>query len=119
MPTYDFLNSSGKFRTLNGYIGLPYHVSQGPGCQLRGQNCYVEITLGCPRSDSDKALQTNSQSTKNSSKNYIVESIAARRGDQKVLPDHLSAHEKAFIYPAEAVVVPVIQKSFARSSLKR
>ncbi|KAJ6961182.1 mediator of RNA polymerase II transcription subunit 13-like [Populus alba x Populus x berolinensis] len=111
--------SSGKFRTLNGYIGLPYHVSQGPGCQLRGQNCYVEITLGCPRSDSDKALQTNSQSTKNSSKNYIAESIAARRGDQKVSPDHLSAHEKAFIYPAEAVVVPVLQKSFARSSLKR
>ncbi|KAL9407431.1 hypothetical protein Peur_004403 [Populus x canadensis] len=111
--------SSGKFRTLNGYIDLPYHVSQGPGCQLRGQNCYVEITLGCPRSDSDKALQTNSQSTKNSSKNYIAESIAARRGDQKVSPDHLSAHEKAFIYPAEAVVVPVLQKSFARSSLKR
>uniref|UniRef100_A0A6N2M708 Mediator of RNA polymerase II transcription subunit 13 n=1 Tax=Salix viminalis TaxID=40686 RepID=A0A6N2M708_SALVM len=111
--------SSGKFRTLDGYIGLPYHVSQGPGCQPRGQNCYVEITLGCPRSESDKALQTNSQSTKNSSKNYIAESIAARRGDQKVSPDHLSAHEKAFIYPAEAVVVPVLQKSFARSSLKR
>ncbi|KAJ6307195.1 hypothetical protein OIU76_017060 [Salix suchowensis] len=111
--------SSGKFRTVDGYIGLPYHVSQGPGCQPRGQNCYVEITLGCPRSESDKALQTNSQSTKNSSKNYIAESIAARRGDQKVSPDHLSAHEKAFIYPAEAVVVPVLQKSFARSSLKR
>ncbi|KAF9688587.1 hypothetical protein SADUNF_Sadunf01G0003800 [Salix dunnii] len=111
--------SSGKFRTLNGYNGLPYHVSQGPGCQLRGQNCYVEITLGCPRSESDKALQTNSQSTKNSSKNYIAESIAARRGDQKVSPDLSSAHEKAFIYPAEAVVVPVLQKSFARSSLKR
>ncbi|KAJ6714174.1 RAG1-ACTIVATING PROTEIN 1 [Salix viminalis] len=111
--------SSGKFRTLDGYIGLPYHVSQGPGSQPRGQNCYVEITLGCPRSESDKALQTNSQSTKNSSKNYIAESIAARRGDQKVSPDHLSAHEKAFIYPAEAVVVPVLQKSFARSSLKR
>jgi len=98
---------------------MPYHVSQGPGCQLREQNCYVEITLGCPRSESDKELETNLQSTKNSSKNHIAESSAVRRGDQKVSPDHLSAYEKAFIYPVEAIVVPVLPKSFARSSLKR
>ncbi|CAK7339089.1 unnamed protein product [Dovyalis caffra] len=100
--------SSGKSRTLNGFIGLPYHVAQGPACQLRGQNCYVEITLGCLRSESDKALQTNLQLTKNSSKNHNAESAAVRRGDQKVSPDHLSAHEKAFIYPTEAVVVPIL-----------
>ncbi|KAI9398736.1 hypothetical protein POPTR_003G220800v4 [Populus trichocarpa] len=111
--------SSGKSKTSNGFIGMPYHVSQGPGCQLREQNCYVEITLGCPRSESDKELETNLQSTKNSSKNHIAESPAVRRGDQKVSPDHLSAYEKAFIYPVEAIVVPVLPKSFARSSLKR
>lgn len=51
-----FQNSSGKFKTPNGFIGLPYHVSQGSGCQMRGQTCYVEVSLGCPRSGSDNAL---------------------------------------------------------------
>lgn len=97
--------SSGKFRTSNGFVGLPYHVSQGSGCQLRGQNCYVEVTLGLPRAESDKALQSNSPT--------------AGIGFQKGSPDYSSVCERTFIYPMEAVLVPVLQSSFARSSLKR
>ncbi|GAV80055.1 LOW QUALITY PROTEIN: Med13_C domain-containing protein, partial [Cephalotus follicularis] len=110
--------SSGKFRTSNGFIGLPYHVSEGSTCYLRGQNCYVEVTLGYPRSRSDKASQSSSSSVRNLSKNHIAESMAVGRGDHKGSSDYLSVCEKTFIYPVEAVLVPVLQ-TFARSSLKR
>ncbi|KAF3953058.1 hypothetical protein CMV_021455 [Castanea mollissima] len=111
--------SSGRFKTSNGFIGLPHHVSQGSGCQMRGQNCYVEVTLGCPRSGSDNALQSNTVSMRNLPKNHVAESPAVGRGDQKGSPDQLPVYEKTFIYPAEAVLVPVLHTSFARSSLKR
>ncbi|XP_021656630.2 mediator of RNA polymerase II transcription subunit 13 isoform X1 [Hevea brasiliensis] len=114
-----YFSSSGKFRTSNGFIGLPNHFSQGPGCLLRGQNCYVEVTLGCPRSESEKGLRSNSNLIRNLPKNHVVESPAIGRGDHKGPPVQTAVHEKAFIYPAEAVVVPVLQTSFARSSLKR
>lgn len=114
-----FQNSSGRFKTSNGFIGLPHHVSQGSGCQMRGQNCYVEVTLGCPRSGSDNALQSNTVSMRNLPKNHVAESPAVGRGDQKGSPDQLPVYEKTFIYPAEAVLVPVLHTSFARSSLKR
>nr|XP_043628708.1 mediator of RNA polymerase II transcription subunit 13 [Erigeron canadensis] len=90
--------SSGKSKASNGIVGLPYPISQSSGCQLRGQNCYLEVTLGCESAESDK-LQPSS-STKNFSKSE-------------------SLYEKTFIYPAEAVLVPVMQTSSARSSLKR
>ncbi|XP_012067059.1 mediator of RNA polymerase II transcription subunit 13 isoform X2 [Jatropha curcas] len=114
-----YFSGSGKIRTSNRFIGLPYHLSQGPGCLLRGQNCYVEVTLGCPISDTEKGLQSSSNSIRNLTKNHVVESPVVGRGDHKGSPDQISIHEKTFIYPAEAVVVPVLQTSFARSSLKR
>ncbi|KAK9274364.1 hypothetical protein L1049_019178 [Liquidambar formosana] len=111
--------SSGKFKTSNGFIGLPYHVSQSSGCQLRGQNCYVEVTLGLTSAGNEKALHSNSNSIRNFLKHHIAESPAVGRGVQKGSPDHSSVCERTFIYPVEAVLVPVLQTSFARSSLKR
>ncbi|XP_050219690.1 mediator of RNA polymerase II transcription subunit 13 isoform X2 [Mercurialis annua] len=111
--------SSGKSRTSDGSKGLPYHVSQGPGCLMRGQSCYVEVTLGCPRSESEKGLLSNLNSCRNLTKYHVVESPSVGRGDQKGSLDSSSTHERTFIYPAEAVVVPVLQASYARSSLKR
>ncbi|XP_065878471.1 mediator of RNA polymerase II transcription subunit 13 isoform X2 [Euphorbia lathyris] len=110
---------SGKSRTPNGFIGLPYHVPQGPGSHLRKQNCYVEVTIGCHRSESEKGLCSNSNSIKNSRNNHIVDSPAVGKGDHRGSLDQISLHEKTFVYPAEAVVVPVLQASYARSSLKR
>ncbi|KAL0558622.1 hypothetical protein IC582_003199 [Cucumis melo] len=110
-------SSSGKSRTSYGFVGLPHHVSQG-GCQSKGQNCYVEVTLGCPKSVSEKPLLSNSNYTKNVSMPQVTESLIGR-GEPKGLSNHLSSHKKTFIYPSEAVLVLLLQTSFARSSLKR
>ncbi|XP_004296201.1 PREDICTED: mediator of RNA polymerase II transcription subunit 13-like [Fragaria vesca subsp. vesca] len=109
--------SSSKSKTSNGLIGLPNHVSQGSDCQLRGQSCYVEVTLGCPRPGSDRALQSNSHSFRNLVKHQVAESPALGRGDQKGSLNNSTVYEKTFVYPAEAVLVPTLQ--FVRSSLKR
>ncbi|KAL6994249.1 hypothetical protein U1Q18_012356 [Sarracenia purpurea var. burkii] len=109
--------SSSKLRTSNGNIGLPSHVSQVSGCQLRGQSCYVEVTLGFPATGNDKALQQNSNLKGTFSKHHNTESSSMPSGVQKA-PDQFSVCERTFIYPVEAVLVPVLQKSFARSSLK-
>ncbi|XP_045816593.1 mediator of RNA polymerase II transcription subunit 13 isoform X1 [Trifolium pratense] len=109
-----YFSSSSKFRVSNGIIGLPYHISQGVGCQLRGQNCFVEVSLGFPRSETDKALQSNKNLVRN-----LPKSPVTGHSDHKGSPDHLSDNEKTFLYPAESVLVPVFQTSLARSSLRR
>ncbi|PWA99566.1 RNA polymerase II transcription mediator [Artemisia annua] len=98
--------SSGKSKASNGIVGLPHMFSQSSGCQLRGQNCYLEVTLGCENAESEKPLASNSN--KNISKQQTSES-----------PGVTKENEKTFIYPAEAVLVPVVQTASARSSLKR
>ncbi|KAK1429059.1 hypothetical protein QVD17_11258 [Tagetes erecta] len=97
--------SSGKFKAINGIVGLPNQFSQSSVCQLRGQNCYLEVTLGCENVESEKSLPPNSNMN---SKNHISESTGVTK-----------EYEKTFIYPAEAVLVPLVQTSSARSSLKR
>jgi mediator of RNA polymerase II transcription subunit 13 len=114
IPCFLFYSSSSKFRVSNGIIGLPYHVSQGVGCQLRGQNCFVEVSLGFPRSETDKALQSNKNTVRSLPKSPVM-----GHSDHKGSPDHLSDNEKTFLYPAESVLVPVFQTSLARSSLRR
>ncbi|XP_050879471.1 mediator of RNA polymerase II transcription subunit 13 isoform X3 [Lathyrus oleraceus] len=109
-----YFSSSSKIRVSNGIIGLPYHASQGVGCQLRGQNCFVEVSLGFPRSETGKALQSNKNIVRNLPKSPVM-----GQSDHKGSPDHLSDNEKTFLYPAEAVLVPVFQTSLARSSLRR
>lgn len=94
--------SSSKFRTSNGFIGLANYASQGSFCQLRGQNCYAEVTLGCHGVTSEKAFPSNSNP------------------NQTILKHHISeSSERTFIYPAEGVIVLVPQTSVARSFLKR
>lgn len=109
------MNSSSKSRASNGVVGLPYHASHGSDCQLRGQNCYVEISFGCPVAANGRMLQRCSSSHKNFSRHTIGESPAETKMNQKGSLDQ----SRIFIYPAEAVLVPVMQTSFARSSLKR
>lgn len=109
--------SSGKLKSSNGIIGLLNPVSQGSSCKLRGQSCYLEVTIGCSRAENDKMLQANLD--KSISGQNISESSAVTRDAQKGSARHMPVCEKTFIYPAEAVLVPVVQTSFARSSLKR
>ncbi|XVE62127.1 hypothetical protein DITRI_Ditri06bG0094000 [Diplodiscus trichospermus] len=114
-----YFSNAGKMRTSNGFIGLPYHTSQSSGCQLKGQNCYVKVSLGYSKSGRDKAFNLNSNYIRNLPKHHSTEASAMGRGDQKGSVDLLSLHEKTFIYPSEAVLVPILQTSFARSSLRR
>ncbi|XP_051146534.1 mediator of RNA polymerase II transcription subunit 13 isoform X2 [Andrographis paniculata] len=108
--------SSGKFRGSSGIVGLPYHVTLGSGlpCQLKAQNCYVEVTIGCH----DKAVK-NVNLHGDFPQTMSTESPAITRGTSKGSSPKLPHSEKMFIYPPEAVLVPVMQTSSARSSLKR
>ncbi|XP_030524134.1 mediator of RNA polymerase II transcription subunit 13 isoform X2 [Rhodamnia argentea] len=103
---------SGKSKASSGLVGLPSHVPQGFGCQLRGQTCYAEVTVGCPIPETDKALAQGSNTLRS-------ECLPAGRCDQKVSQDHSSTYEKTFLYPSEAVLVPVLNASLTRSSLRR
>lgn len=97
----------------NGSIlGLPFNAAQSSNCQLRGQNCFVEVTLGCPGVRNNRASQSNSNSNGNVSKHAYVE--------QKLgLADSSPILERTFVFPADTVLVPVIHRAFSRSSLKR
>lgn len=111
------LYSSGKFRDSNGIVGLPHQVAlgSGPPAQLRGQNCYVEVTLG----SQEKMVRNNANLHSNFSQPHGTESTTTRLSSQRWPLDKLPVCEKTFVYPTEAVLVPVMQTSFARSSLKR
>ncbi|KAF8398564.1 hypothetical protein HHK36_017495 [Tetracentron sinense] len=116
--------SSNKVRASSGVTvpGIPFQVAQAAGCQVRGQSCYGEVTLGCHGTGGDKELQSSSNINRNFSKHHVAESpaMALVRGVQKQgSQDHFPVLERTFIYPAEAVLVPVMRTAFARSSLKR
>ncbi|XP_047318998.1 mediator of RNA polymerase II transcription subunit 13 isoform X2 [Impatiens glandulifera] len=108
--------SSGKMKSSNGIVGLPNYRCQFYNCQLRGQNCYLEVTLGCPRTRNEKAVQSNVNLKK---LHHIKESSAVSKVVDNGLSNHLLISGSTFIYPPEAVLVPVLQMSSARSSLKR
>ncbi|XP_039014736.1 LOW QUALITY PROTEIN: mediator of RNA polymerase II transcription subunit 13-like [Hibiscus syriacus] len=107
-----YLSNSGK-------NSLPYHTSQSSACRLRGQNCYVKVSFGCSKYRSDKSLNPNPDHIRNLPKHQSTDTYTMGRGYQKGSADPLSVHEKTFIYPPEVVLVPVLQISFARSSLRR
>ncbi|XP_010257656.1 PREDICTED: mediator of RNA polymerase II transcription subunit 13 [Nelumbo nucifera] len=88
-----------KARTSNGFtvLGLPSQAVQASSCQLRGQNCHVEITLGC------------------TGKGVALAKVGLKQGPGH----HYPVLQRTFIYPAEAVLVPVMHTVFAKSSLKR
>nr|GLL32579.1 mediator of RNA polymerase II transcription subunit 13 isoform X1 [Ipomoea trifida] len=108
--------SSGKCTSSNGIVALPYHVSQDSGCQLRGLNYFVEVTIGCPATGTGKTLRPHSNSQKSLPGHNMAESQAVAKVGQSRAPDIC---ERMFIYPSEAVLVPVMQTAYAKSSLKR
>ncbi|XP_008807938.3 mediator of RNA polymerase II transcription subunit 13 isoform X1 [Phoenix dactylifera] len=107
----------------NGFtVGVRFPVAQSSGCQLRGQSCYVEVTLGCPSTCSDKVLESNSNQSNNAIRPHTEEShfSSVGKGQQKQGTIYqLPILERTFIYPADAVVIPMMHRAFARSSVKR
>ncbi|XP_059309441.1 mediator of RNA polymerase II transcription subunit 13 isoform X2 [Lycium ferocissimum] len=106
--------SSSKLSASNGVVGLPCNASQS-AYQLKGQNCYVEVSLGCTAPENNN-IQESSNVQNNSSRPTITEASAMANVVQSKIPDNCG---KMLIYPPEAVLVPVVQTACARSSLKR
>ncbi|XP_021714941.1 mediator of RNA polymerase II transcription subunit 13-like [Chenopodium quinoa] len=107
----------GASNTSTGLVGLPYTAAHTSGGKLGGQNYYLEVTLGCSSSGSEKVNLPNSNI--NSSNRPTSGSPSIAKGSQKVSTGDASNFEKTFIYPSEAVLVPILQTSYARSFLKR
>ncbi|CAH8306210.1 unnamed protein product [Eruca vesicaria subsp. sativa] len=110
--------SSGHVRSSGGYIGLPPHVARGSRL-INGDHCHVEVTLGSCQNINDNTRQTNSTFAANVPHNQCPEPSVGSKDHRKGQPDILSMCEKKFIYPAEAVLVPILQSAFAKFSLKR
>ena len=91
---------------------------QSSNCQLRGQRCYVEVTFDC---HSDIVMGSNNKQNTNESHVHNEEPhlIAVGKVQKKHGVDHLPVLERTFIYPAEAVVIPMMHRAFARSFNKR
>lgn len=105
--------SISKAKTSNGFsiLGMPFHIAQSAGCRFsKGQNCYVEVTVGCTSQSSPDPSRNVLQNMDESHIN------ALGTGERKQGSSNL---EKTFIYPVETVMVPVIQRAFAKSSPKR
>lgn len=111
-----FCCSSTKSKAPNGAIGLPSHALQGHGCQLRGQSCYAEVTVGCPASQISRAVPTSVNTAQSLPKSHAEIPVG---GVNKKNARETLAYEKTFIYPSETVIVPILQASITRSSLKR
>ncbi|KAF7004086.1 hypothetical protein CFC21_019335 [Triticum aestivum] len=88
-------------------------------CQLRGQSYYVEVALGFPPASTDKI----SESENNQIKKEFDSVKDLHLGDdvqQKLeSADGLPVLERTFIYPPEAVMVPMVHQAFVRFSSKR
>ncbi|XP_044968116.1 mediator of RNA polymerase II transcription subunit 13-like isoform X1 [Hordeum vulgare subsp. vulgare] len=88
-------------------------------CQLRGQSYYVEVALGFPPASTDKI----SESENNQIKKEFDSGKDPHLGDdgqQKLeSADGLPVLERTFIYPPEAVMVPMVHQAFVRFSSKR
>ena len=88
-------------------------------CQLRGQSYYVEVALGFPAASTDKI----SESENNQKKKEVDSVTDPHIGDdwqQKLeSADSLPVLERTFIYPPEAVMVPMVHQAFVRFSSKR
>lgn len=112
-----------KLKASKGLIGgMPFDAAQSSGCQLRGQSCYVEITLGCSSKCNDKPLESAGNQNRNAVQHPSEEAQMASggRSQQKQGPsDQFAILQRTFIYQPATVLVPLMHRAFARTSLKR
>ncbi|XP_044946122.1 mediator of RNA polymerase II transcription subunit 13-like [Hordeum vulgare subsp. vulgare] len=88
-------------------------------CQLRGQSYYVEVALGFPPASTDKISESENNQIKKELDSVNDPHLGAD-GQQKLeRADGLPVLERTFIYPPEAVMVPMVHQAFVRFSSKR
>ncbi|CAN6179280.1 unnamed protein product [Urochloa humidicola] len=88
-------------------------------CQLRGQSYYVEVALGFPAASSDKISELEHIYIKKEMDSVKDSQVAADVQRKVESPDSLPVLERTFIYPPEAVLVPMFHQAFVRFSSKR
>ncbi|WOL08835.1 mediator of RNA polymerase II transcription subunit 13 isoform X1 [Canna indica] len=107
---------NSKLKASNGS-----HAAQSYTSPVRGQRCYVEVTLGCRSLCSDHVLESNNNLTSNASHVHDEDSHVVPVGklqQKHGVVDQFPILERTFIYPAEAVLIPLMHRAFARSSNK-
>ncbi|XP_020677957.1 mediator of RNA polymerase II transcription subunit 13 isoform X1 [Dendrobium catenatum] len=109
---------TSKLKANNESAHVLPSISRSTGYQLRGQNCFVEVTLGCP-STSNKDAQERKRNQEITSVTPKSEEPCLASSGKNQQFDPFPILERTFIYPAESVLVPVLHRAFARSSLKR
>ncbi|VAH52681.1 unnamed protein product [Triticum turgidum subsp. durum] len=88
-------------------------------CQLRGQSYYVEVALGFPPASTDKISESENNQIKKEF-DSVKDPHLGDDGQQKLeSADGLPVLERTFIYPPEAVMVPMVHQAFVRFSSKR
>ncbi|KAI4986919.1 hypothetical protein ZWY2020_019549 [Hordeum vulgare] len=88
-------------------------------CQLRGQSYYVEVALGFPPASTDKISESENNQIKKELDSVNDPHLGAD-GQQKLeRADGLPVLERTFIYPPEAVMVPMVHQAFVRFSSRR
>ena len=93
--------------------------TQPTTCQLRGQSYYVEVALGFPATSTDKISEPENNQIKKESDSVKDPHLAADGHQRLESADSLPVLERTFIFPPEAVMVPMIHQAFVRFSSKR
>ncbi|XP_057836995.2 mediator of RNA polymerase II transcription subunit 13 isoform X1 [Cryptomeria japonica] len=102
---------------------LPFHFSQCSHEKIRGQNCYAEVSLGCVVGRAGRPTQVLSNMNKNGTKqdDIDIQSCNMLMEDERkqACEDNVQLGERTFIYPVEAVLVPMMPIVLARTFLRR
>lgn len=88
-------------------------------CQLRGQSYYVEVALGFPATSTDKISEPENNQIKKELDSVKDPHLGVDGQQRLESADSLPVLEKTFIFPPEAVMVPMIHQAFVRFSSKR
>ncbi|XP_006655580.1 mediator of RNA polymerase II transcription subunit 13 [Oryza brachyantha] len=88
-------------------------------CQLRGQSYYVEIALGFPAATTDKVPESENNQIIKELDTVKDAQLSADEHQKLESADSVPVLERTFIYPPEAIMVPMVHQAFVRFSSKR
>lgn len=114
-----------KMKASNDFseVTLPFHFSQASYGKIRGQSCYAEVSLGCLAGRAGKAGQLSSNVNKSGFKQDEIDipssDITVNDERKQGCEDYIQLVERTLIYPAEAVLVPMVPIVPARTCLRR
>lgn len=114
-----------KMKASNDFsdVTLPFHFSQASYGKIRGQTCYAEVSLGCLAGRAAKSGQLSSNVNKSGFKQDDIDipssEIPVKDERKQGCEDYVQLVERTLIYPAEAVLVPMVPLVPARTCLRR